>query len=73
MNKQFLKTAGLVAVLLLGTADISSYAAGVTIGGTSGTSSVSGGAGGNDANATIGPGNGPSPPSTTTATRPTAT
>ena len=59
MNKQFLKTAALTAALLLGTADISAYAAGVTVGGTSGTTSASGGAGGNNANATIGPGNGP--------------
>ena len=59
MNKQFLTTAALAAALLLGTADISAYAAGVTVGGTSGTSTASGGAGGNDANATIGPGSGP--------------
>lgn len=59
MNKQFLTTAALTAVLLLGTADISAYAAGVTYGGTSGTSTASGGAGGNNGNVTIGPGNGP--------------
>lgn len=59
MTKQFLKTTALTAALLLGVADISAYAAGVTVGGTSGTTSASGGAGGNNANVTVGPGNGP--------------